>query len=238
MIREEQVFKYRALEAWFHGPQGFRLAQAFLNELNSLSTLLKGDSMIQLGSCGRNLWLSGMAFKKRWVVSPGLYPAKSAIFSYLDMLPFENESLDCVLAPLTLESSDDYHALIDEMDRVLKPFGYMVILGVNPWSFWGLAMRLNGVDCFGGQSVFLRSSLSVRSRLLTKGYRQCLVHGFYYIPPVFRQKTISKLEFLNEMGKMLWPYPSGFYYLIARKYDEGMMLVPGEIFHQRTLIFT
>ena len=55
--------------------------------------------------------------------------------------------------------------------------------------------------------------------MLHRGYTQCALTSFYYIPPVTNEFLIRKLEFLNEMGKMVWPFPAGFYCLIMQKYQ-------------------
>ncbi len=51
------------------------------------------------------------------------------------MLPFKRDSIDCILAPLTLQCFNLNKNPIDEIDRVLKPMGYLVIFGTNPIVF-------------------------------------------------------------------------------------------------------
>jgi hypothetical protein len=63
------------------------------------------------------------------------------------------------------------------------------------------------------------SSLSLKHDMLSRGYSLCLLDSFYYIPPVANRKWIHYLEFLNEVGKMVWPFPAGFYCLVMQKYQ-------------------
>ncbi len=221
MLLAQQVNKYSALDEWFQTPQGRRVAQAFANELVQLSEGLKGGNVLQLGSCGENLWLPELKYRRKFLVSPCVVSQKTALLSSLTMLPIERDSIDCILAPLTLEAFSGSRNPLDEIDRVLKPMGYAIFFGVNPFSFWGAALRWRHLSCFGLTSTQLTSSFSLRRMMLQRGYRQCALTSFYYILPVSSEALITKLEFFNEMGKMIWPFPSAFYCFIVQKYQPA-----------------
>lgn len=220
MRLDEQANKYRALDEWFKIPQGRRVAEAFASELMQVNEQLNGRTLIQLGSCGENTWLSPLKFRHICLISPCIVPDKVSIISSLSMLPIERDSIDCVIAPLTLEAFAGSKNPIDEIDRVLKPMGYAIFFGINPFSFWGAALRWGHLGCFGQATRVLTSSLSIRRMMLQRGYRQCALTSFYYIPPVKSNVLIKKLEFFNEMGKMVWPFPAAFYCFIAQKYQH------------------
>jgi len=221
LILEEQTTKFCALENWFKTPQGTRVAHAFASELKEPSELFSGKRLVQLGSCGDNLWLPELRFRQKWVVSPSEDLKKSSLLASLTSLPIDRSSIDCVIAPLTLEAFSHNKNPLDEIDRILKPMGYVVFFGVNPWSFWGAALRWGGVHCFGDARGTLTSSLSLKHALLSRGYSQCMLSSFYYIPPVASKMLVHNLEFFNEMGKMIWPFPAGFYCFIAQKYQPA-----------------
>ncbi|MGI9292337.1 MAG: class I SAM-dependent methyltransferase [Pseudomonadales bacterium] len=62
--------------------------------------------------------------------------------SELEQLPLENDSVDVIVLQHVLEFSDDPHAVLREMYRVLRPEGRIVVLVFNPWSMLGLQQRL------------------------------------------------------------------------------------------------
>ena len=221
MILDEQAIKFRALDNWFKTPQGVRAGYAFASELKAPSDLFSGKQLLQLGSCGDNLWLPELHFRRKWLVTPFETAQKTALVGSLTALPIDRNSVDCVIAPLTLEAFGHHKNPIDEIDRVLKPMGYVVFLGINPWSFWGAALRWGCVHCFGQTTGKLTSSISLKHAMETRGYSQCMLDTFYYIPPVANRSFIDKLEFFNEMGKMIWPFPAGFYCLIMQKYQPA-----------------
>lgn len=223
MALEEQVIKYHALDAWFQTPQGLRVAQAFTSELATVSEFLQGKQLVQLGSCGDNAWLSSLHFRHQWLLTPCETALKATIFTSLTSLPLERNSVDCVIAPLTLEAFGLEKSPLDEIDRILKPMGYVIFFGINPLSFWGAGLRFHFIRCFGQTRSVVTSSLLLKHGMLSRGYTQCLLKSFYYIPPVTHKNAIKRLEFFNEMGKMIWPFPAGFYCFIVQKYQSDTL---------------
>lgn len=216
---DEHISKYLALDNWFETPQGIRVAQAFSDELSAFQSQLRGEHLLQLGHCGHNQWLDSTQYRQKWIVAPSVQHRNIALATVFNQLPFERESIDCIVAPLTIEAFSLDKNPINELDRVLKPMGYIIFLGINPISFWGIALKLGYVPILGNAKAKLTSVISVKHAALSRGYRQCILSAFYYIPPVQNQKILHDLEFLNEMGKMLWLYPPGFYCLIVQKHE-------------------
>ena len=211
--------QYSMLSDWFDTPQGSRIAQAFTDEIACFQSQLRGESLLQLGRCGQNPWLSHLEYSRKMIVSPCLHQKGVAINAVMNQLPIDRDSIDCIIAPLTFEACSLDKNPMDELDRVLKPMGYIIFWGINPVSFWGLALRLRYLSIFEHAKATLNSVISIKRAVLSRGYRQCALSTFYYIPPVTGKRLIHELEFLNEMGKMLWIFPAGFYCLIVQKYQ-------------------
>ena len=224
MLLNNQPIKFRILNQWFNQPQGIRAAQAFTAEIRQASDLLSGQRLLQLGYCGNNLWLPDFKFQEKWIVTPNHLMYDHTITALLSALPFAQNSMDCIIAPLTLEAFHDINLPLDEIDRVLRPMGYVIFWGINPWSLWGASLKLGYTGCFGDHKTYLTSSFSLKRALLQRDYQQCLHTSFYYIPPIHNQSLIRKLAFFNEMGKMLWPFPAGFYCIIMQKYQNNLLL--------------
>ena len=217
---DEQEKKYLALDNWFLTAQGNRVAHAFAAELMQVAEQFSGQNLLQLGSCGENLWLPLFKFKNKWIATPSTIPNKSSLTSSINQLPIDRDSIDCIIAPLTIEAFAKGKSTIDEIDRILKPMGHAIFFGINPFSFWGAAFHLGCVSPFNKDSqLALSSSLTLKHALLNRGYRICAYTNIFYIPPVRSPYLIKKLEFLNEMGKMIWPFPAGFYCIIVQKYQ-------------------
>lgn len=219
------------LEKWFLSDSGSSVMQAFLDELNPIQDLLHGDTLLQFGSYGNKSFFHELRFSHKWIVTP-YERANVNLVTFFNQLPIDRDSVDCIIAPLTLEAFTNKENLINEIDRVLKPMGYVVFYGINPLSLWGLWLRIAKNTCFGEALLKPKSVISVKLAMLHRGYVQCHLSSFYYIPPVRSKKWIDTLEIMNEVGKMISPVPSGFYCLVVQKQQENftplLQLTPRE----------
>jgi hypothetical protein len=223
---EEQQTRFRMLEKWFLSESGSCVMQAFLDELKPIQDLMHGDTLLQFGSCGSRSFTHELRFSHKWTVTP-YERGSSSLITCFNQLPIDRDSIDCVIAPLILEAFSNKHNLINEIDRVLKPMGYVVFFGINPLSLWGLWLRISKNNCFGDPLLKPKSVLSVKLAMIHRGYVQCHLSSFYYIPPVRTKKWIDTLEIMNEVGKMISPVPSGFYCLVVQKQQENFIpLIP------------
>ena len=210
---------YRALHHWFQSPLGMFVAQEFAFDLEHASEYLKGETLLQLGDCGANPWLDALGYQYQWISSPFLTDFPIHLECAFNQIPLDRSSVDCVLVPLSSEPFGSSLSLIDEIDRILKPMGFVIFLSINPWSLWGAALKSGLLSCYADKKVAMRSPFHLNRILLQRGYRQVSLSNFCYIPPINNETAIKKLTFLNEVGKMLWPFPSGFYCYIAQKYE-------------------
>ena len=219
---DEQRYNYRALDDWFRTPQGHHLGEAFALQLARCEDYLRGSTLLQIGLCGHNLWLDFLSFKKKYTFTPCLDAPQTHFIGSPQTLPFHRNSIDTIFAPMTCDIFGSDKRPLDEIDRVLKPMGYIVFLGINPLSLWGMVRRFHGLPCFGRASVTLTSSLFLRRELLARGYQQEAFEVFYYVPPFQNEKWIKRSLFLNDMGKLASFFPAGFYYLIMQKYENSL----------------
>jgi hypothetical protein len=218
---DEQKNKYRALNDWFTTPLGGRVGEAMAHELMAVSHLLQGTTLLQLGVCGESQWLSSLTYRRKWLLTPCADAPEASLIASPNGLPLDRNSVDCIVAPFTMEAFKRDKNPLDEIDRVLNPMGYAVFFGVNPFSLWGGALYTGLLDCFGSNPAMLMSSLVLKQALLSRGYRQCKLSMFYYIPPVKQEFLLENFSFLNEMGKMIAPCPAGFYCLIVQKIQRS-----------------
>jgi SAM-dependent methyltransferase len=215
----QQIKHFRALNKWFKTPLGATVGLEFARDLKKSNDFVRGEILVQLGSCGTNEWLNHLYFQHTWIASPFSLKDNKHLECSLNQLPFPRNSVDCIIAPLTLESFPNSITLLDEIDRVLKPMGHVVFLGINPWSIWGAAVKCGFLNCYNDRTIKMRSPIYLNRTFTQRGYRQCLLSNMCYFLPINKQLVINKLLFLDEVGKMIWPLPSGVYCYIAQKYE-------------------
>ncbi len=180
----------------------------------------------------------------RWLLSPvaaePLAPAQGgepasytapAMCAEFHALPFENNSLDLVVLPHTLEASADAHQTLREAERVLRPEGRLLITGFNPASLWGIAGRVRGLKRQGGEPVpwasihdwvgywRLRDWLRLLSFEVEGGRFGC------YTPPMGHQAWMDRLQWMESLGDRWWPVLGGLYAVMAVKRVQGIRLL-------------
>lgn len=223
MSLNDQKNKYRALDDWFKTSQGKHVSSVFYDVLTGYHPILKGACVAQIGSCYDNLWLDALDFKRQWVLTPCRDNFHAHLVGSPLALPFDRQSMDCVIAPFALEILNIEKNPLDEFDRILRPMGYLVLWGVNPFSLWGLFFRIGCLDIFGQNKPYLISPFALKQHLVNRNFKQICLETFYYIPPFKSRSLIHSFHFLNEMGKMITPLPAGFYCLIVQKYQESLI---------------
>ena len=181
-------------------------------------------------------WLAATSLSE--VINAGTSPGapssrlRAALVTDSGALPFSSNSLDLLVLPHTLELSDDPHATLREVERVLVPEGRVVISGLNPASLWGmrqrrahLYQRLGYGDLFlpeAGEFIGywrLRDWLRLLSFEVESGRFGC------YRPAFATEKWLSRFEWMDRAGARWWPIFGAVYFLVAVKRVRGMRLL-------------
>lgn len=96
-----------------------------------------GDQFLQIGAWGDPALFRRYARTRRYAVvaaKPGL---GVDFVSVPEDLAVATDSIDAVFLPHLIETTEDPHAVLREVDRILRPDGHVVIAGFNPWGWWG-----------------------------------------------------------------------------------------------------
>ena len=124
------------IRSWFGGALGTRVLQTEQAVLDQLLTGFFGYHLLQASILDSALYDSSPIQNK---FSIGL-DANDAVpmVARATELPFENDSIDVILLHHLLDFLDSPLDTLREMTRVSLPMGYLVIVGFNPISSWGL----------------------------------------------------------------------------------------------------
>ncbi len=168
-------------------------------------------------------------------------PAAAALYCEFDALPFEANSLDLVVLPHTLELTGNPHRVLREVERVLRPEGRVVILGLNPASLWALRQNLARVNgrmfqrTHHGQTrpprLFLPDEgeyigywrLRDWLRLLSFDVERA-AFGCYR-PPLITQAWLDRWQWIEKPGSKWWTVLGALYGVVAVKRVHGMRLI-------------
>lgn len=144
----------------------------------------------------------------------------SSLESLYTHLPFANDSINLVLMPHTLERSKNTAlAILTEAWRVLAPSGYLIILGVNPVSLWGL-YRLFSLSKNPAWDSRFHSIQTLCQWIHFLGGEIRHTESFLFRPPLSSTPGLwlfKKLAWLERVSPWLIPYMGGIYLIIAEK---------------------
>lgn len=103
-----------------------------------------GDQFLQIGSWGDPAAFRQFARTRRYAVVAGKRGPGVDFASAPEDLAVATDSIDAVFLPHILETTDDPHAVLREVDRILRPDGHVVVAGFNAWGWWGVRHYLSG----------------------------------------------------------------------------------------------
>ncbi len=204
-----------AVREWLATPLGRRV---LANEQRLIRQALErvfGEQFLQIGAWGaRNAFLRHARTQRRALLDwrPGV---AADILSNPEQLAVASDSIDVVFLPHTLERTPSPHALLREVDRVLRPDGHLLVLSFAPGGFWGLRHVLSS-----------RGYPACRERLIREGrLRDWLELLSFDVPPATRYchtLPIERFKQLRILPREEWaqrwlPVFSGGYLIKAQK---------------------
>jgi SAM-dependent methyltransferase len=201
--------------AWLRQPPGRYLLAWEQAQLDAAVANLFGFHALQLGLPE----LQGLAANRmphRWVAGVDLH-------CHHDALPLPSSSLDLVVLPHALELAQDAHQLLREVERVLRPEGRLIILGLNPMSAWGLRQKF-GHGFLPRTGDFL-GYWRLRDWLKLLSFEIEAGRFGLYRPPLCSELWLERWRGIEDIGARWWPVLGAAYYLQAVKRVQGMRMV-------------
>ena len=118
--------------------------------------MTRGEQLLQIGAWGaRNSFLRYARTQRRalidWRSGFG-----ADLISDAEQLAVASDSIDAVLLPHTLERAESPHALLREVDRILRPDGHLLVLSFAPGGLWGLRHLLAARGFPNGRERMIR----------------------------------------------------------------------------------
>jgi len=227
-----------AWDAWLASPAGQYVMRWETEQLNRLVADMFGYYALQLGFLELDALAANRMPHRIRVSTPRAASPESVpdlLVGGFEELPLDSQSVDLVVLPHQLEFSGDPHQILREADRVLRPEGRLVVVGMNPLSLWGLrhVLARGPLNPFlppSGQLIGiprLRDWMKLLSFEIDGGHYGC------YALPCRTQKWLDRMHFMERAGDRWWPICGAVYMVSAVKRVRGMRLV-GPAWKRRT----
>lgn len=123
---------------WLDTPLGQRCLKVEQGLVRRALEHAFGDHFLQVGLWGGEDTFSRYARTQRTTLLDWRLLPAVQVLSDTHALAVTTGSVDAVLLPHTLELAPSPHALLREVDRVLRADGRVVVLSFNPNGLWGL----------------------------------------------------------------------------------------------------
>lgn len=242
LLAWEQRFIDAAVVDWF----GFHALQLGLPQLHGLRTNRMPHRWLALnhlpddvppapeGPPARGPATHPLEYRPEPLAETVAEAGKAAIYCEFDALPFEANSLDLVLLPHTLELAADPHRCLREVERVLRPEGRVVILGLNPASLWAVRQnlaRVNGRLLSRAPRLYLPEEgeyigyWRLRDWLRLLSFEVERAQFGCYRPPLLSDAWLSRWQWIEKPGGKWWTVLGALYGVVAVKRVHGMRLV-------------
>lgn len=133
-----------------------------------------------------------------------------------DLLPFADAQFDNVIVAHGVEEAENLGTLLEELWRVTKPEGRVIIIAANRGGLWARTEKTP----LGAGRPFSRAQL--RSLLRAAKFQPVFWSGALYAPPVKFLTGHTMLGTIERFGETVWPGFSGLVLVeaIKRLYAE------------------
>lgn len=211
-----------SINDWFRTPLGGSVVEAECRLLSQRLAGLYARHVLQIGGFDRGQRPPLFCDARQWVLDdwPGgpVDIAASAV-----ELPFQNESMNVVVLIHQLEFSDRPHQILREADRVLSPEGHLLVLGFNPFSFWGLRSLFTSRHSGPPWTGHYRSQARIEDWMRLLGLKIEGKERLYFRPPLTNCALLGRLHRFEEIGSRYLRWVGAIHLTIGHKRVAGLL---------------
>lgn len=201
---------------WFQTGQGKKVWEFEQEKLAPIISRLFGYHILQIGCHEEYSLLDESPVGHKIMFAPSWRPGVRQAVADNEELPLGNDSMDVVLLHHALDFTEDHHRLLREVTRVLRPGGHLLIVGFNPYSYWGLWRLFKR-----------RIHMPWRGRFISRGrltdWLQLLdlqiskVDYSLHFPPLKFQRMLKHANRFEKLGSRLGSPLGGAYIVLCVK---------------------
>jgi SAM-dependent methyltransferase len=222
------------MQQWFETPPGRYLLEWERAEFDRAVGDIFGYHALQLGLAEIDC-LAANRMPHKWLALPSPQEPgaqRAALVTSFAALPFEENSVDLVVLPHSLELSIDPHATLREVERVLVPEGRVVICCLNPASLWALRQRRAHLyRRLGFGELYLPDAGEFLGYWRLRDWLRLLSFEVEsssfgcWRPALSTEKWLGRFDWMDRLGSRWWPIFGAAYFLVAVKRVRGVKLI-------------
>jgi len=207
----------KRLADWYQTVAGQNLLRQENSLINKGIEGLFGYHLVMLGALDYELGMSGSPISHKIVMNDeqlqhGVLHLQGSQYA----LPLQTDSVDVVVMPHLLEYSQQPHHVLREVERVTRPDGYIVILGFNPVSYYGICRALLGFKRRMPWQGHYYHPARLRDWIKLLGFRIVDIEYCGFIPPISHEAIQQRLGFLEKAADSFIAPLGSVYMIVAR----------------------
>ena len=210
-----QVDRSQMTQEWLKTALGSALLQQEARVVEEALDGAFGEHCLQLGLWGENRTFLRFTRTQRCSLIAETSVGKPSAVGNMHQLPVESDSIDAVLLPHTLDYSDRPHAILREVDRVLRRDGRLIVLGFKPTGLWGLRRLIPGAGIPPGANHLI-SDRRLKDWLQLLDMRIERSSRYFFRWPLPGNKAGGSGNW-ERRGQAWWPELAACYMLSAQK---------------------
>jgi SAM-dependent methyltransferase len=209
------------LRAWCKQPLGQQLSVAEQDLLREVLGDVFGYHLVQLDPSCQADSLAASRIMHRVVQSCTQHGLEQApgLLGRAEALPLQSDSIDAFVLSHVLELAHDAHQVLREIDRCLVAEGHLIVLGFNPYGWWGLRKAIFGWRGSVPWSLRFVSLPRLKDWLSLLGFDTIQTRYFFPYPP-WQYGSLGNRKgttLLQRLHRDHWPLLAASYLLVARK---------------------
>lgn len=223
------------MQQWFETPPGRYLLAWERSEFDRAVGDIFGYHALQLGLPELDT-LAANRMPHKWLAlsepQSVAGPVRPTLVTSFGALPFEENSLDLVVLPHSLELNVDPHTTLREVERVLVPEGKVVVCCLNPASLWGLRQkRAHLYRRLGFGELYLPDAgdfigyRRLRDWLRLLSFEVESSSFGCWRPAMSSEKWLERYDWMDAVGERWWPIFGAVYFIVAVKRVRGVKLM-------------
>lgn len=209
------MFDLTSIRDWYQTDAGELISRAIEQHVWRITSCIFGYSAIQVGNT-----FSHRKLLKNCTISEHICIDRSQsadIISSPAALPICSDSTDLFVLPHTLDFTEKPHEILREIERCLVPEGYMIIVGFNPYSFYGLWRLFLSRKKLAPWNAKFYSVRRIRDWSSLLGFEEVELHFTGHLPPFKRIQRWKRMQSLGRILQYQLTNIGGVYIFVARK---------------------
>jgi len=209
-----------AYEQWFQTALGRKLLADQRSKVDDVTRRIFGYQQLELPVSHRLPMGNATSLGHKMMMVPQYQPdmPENTLVSLSHELAVRHDSIDLAILHHTLDFAASPHQALREASQAVKSSGYLLVIGFNPISLWGVRKLLSRKKTAPWNGRFI-SGQRIEDWLSVLDFEVSNASCHFYRPPFESYSVLERFSFMDKLDKR--DIPMGAYYMILAKKQVG-----------------